>query len=266
MADYDLSSMLQRVRHERPLVHVITNYVAMHFAANTLLAMGALPVMADDVNEVEEMVSQARALVINIGTPSAPRIEAMLRAGTTANTIGVPVVLDPVGVGATSLRTHGCRSLTRELQVAVVRGNASEILAIASDAIKPKGVEAAHAVAQAQETAKELTKAFASVVAITGEVDLITNGETVVRCSNGHSLLGSVTATGCAAAATIAAFAAVSEDPLAAACAGLAFFGLAGELAATRARSPGSFMVALIDALYEITPEEFQTHALLEKV
>ncbi|MBT8406697.1 MAG: hydroxyethylthiazole kinase [Deltaproteobacteria bacterium] len=265
MLDYDLKSLLEELKEKRPLVHNITNYVVMNFTANTLLAMGASPVMAHAVDEVEEMVSLASAMVINIGTLSKHWIESMVRAGKKANALGVPVILDPVGSGATSLRTNTSRNLVRELKLTVVRGNASEILSIASDSIKTKGVDTAHGAEQALETAKEVAREIDAVVAITGPVDLITDGNRVVRCHNGHSLLGSVTGTGCAATTAIAAFAGLAVDPLEATSAGLAFFGLAGELAGAKAGSPGSFMVSLLDALYEITPDGFQANSRLEQ-
>ncbi|UCG11908.1 MAG: hydroxyethylthiazole kinase [Deltaproteobacteria bacterium] len=265
MVAYDLKSLLEKVRKERPLVHNITNFVVMNFTANTLLAMGASPVMAHAVDEVEEMVSFARAFVINIGTLSEPWIEAMFKGGRKANELGIPIVLDPVGSGATSLRTTTFRKLIKELNLAVVRGNASEILSVASDEIRTKGVDAAHDAGQALETARSVAKEIGSVAAITGRIDLITDGDTVIRCNNGHPLLGRVTGTGCAATTTIAAFAGVTDDRLEATSAGLAFFGLAGELAAARANSPGSFMVSLVDALYEISPQEFQARARLEE-
>jgi hypothetical protein len=148
MTAYALDRLLETLRRERPLVHNITNYVVMNFTANTLLAMGASPVMAHAVDEVEEMVSLARALVINIGTLSRPWIEAMRKAGKKANALGVPVILDPVGSGATSLRTETFKMLTGLLNLSVVRGNASEILSIASDSVKTRGVDAAHDVDQ----------------------------------------------------------------------------------------------------------------------
>jgi hydroxyethylthiazole kinase len=265
MVDYDLKSLLEKLREKRPLVHNITNYVVMNFTANTLLAMGASPVMAHAVDEVEEMVSLASAFVINIGTLSEQWIESMIKAGRKANDLGVPIILDPVGSGATTLRTKTFRKLVSELKLAVVRGNASEILSVASDAIKTKGVEATHDPEQALETARQVAREIESVAAITGEVDLITDGDKVIRCSNGHPLLGHVTGTGCAATTAIAAFAAVTEDSLEATSAGLAFFGQAGELAGSRVDSPGSFMVSLVDALYEINPEQFQAGAKLEE-
>ncbi|MEJ2233671.1 MAG: hydroxyethylthiazole kinase [Syntrophobacterales bacterium] len=266
MVEYDLKALLEKLRDERPLVHNITNYVVMNFTANTLLAMGASPVMAHAADEVEEMVSLASALVINIGTLSKHWIESMLKAGRRANELGVPIILDPVGSGATSFRTNTFRNLVKELRLSVVRGNSSEILSIASDSIRTKGVETTHGVEQALETAREVATEIDSVAAITGPVDLITDGKRVIRCSNGHPMLGSVTGTGCAATVTIAAFASVTNDPLEATCAGLAFFGLAGEHAGTKTSSPGSFITSLLDALYEITPAEFQAQARLEKV
>jgi hydroxyethylthiazole kinase len=266
MSDYDLKFLLEKLREKRPLVHSITNYVVMNFTANTLLAMGASPVMAHSVDEVEEMVSLASALVINIGTLSKHWIESMFNAGRKANELGVPVILDPVGSGATSLRTNTFRRLVKELRITVVRGNASEILSIASDSIKTRGVETAHDAEHALETAREVAMEIGSVAAITGPVDLLTDGKKVIRCYNGHPLLGSVTGTGCAATTAIAAFAGVTSDPLEATSAGLAFFGLAGELAGARAKSPGSFMIALLDAMYEINPKEFQAKARLEMI
>jgi hydroxyethylthiazole kinase len=265
MALYDLRSLLERVRKERPLVHNITNYVVMNFTANTLLAMGASPVMAHAVNEVEEMVSLARAFVINIGTLSEHWIEAMLKGGRKANALGIPVILDPVGAGATLLRTRTFAVMTGELKLAVVRGNASEILSLASEEVRTKGVEAIHGVEEAAVTAGETARRIKTVVAITGPVDVITDGDRVIRCRNGHPLLSTVTGTGCAATTSIAAFAAVTANALEAAAAGLAFFGLAGEVAARRARAPGSFQVALVDALYEIIPDELQAGARLER-
>lgn len=261
----DLWSDVRAVRERSPLVHNITNYVVMNFTANTLLAMGASPVMAHAANEVEEMASLAGALVINIGTLSDPWIEAMLLAGKKAKERGIPVVLDPVGSGATSLRTETTRRLVREVKPSIIRGNASEVLSIGSSGTVTKGVDSLHEVDQVAEIAKSTARQTRSVVAVTGKVDLITDGSRIIRCGNGHPLMGKVTGTGCAATATIAAFAAVTPDAMEAAAAGLAFFGLAGEMAASKTQSPGSFMIALIDALHDIRPEELQAMALLEE-
>jgi hydroxyethylthiazole kinase len=265
MINYDLKYLLQRIRDEKPLIHNITNYVVMNFTANSLLSMGASPVMAHAVEEVEEMVSLARALVINIGTLSEPWIRAMFLAGKKANQLGVPIVLDPVGSGATRLRTETFKKLIAELKITIVRGNASEILSISSSKGTTRGVDAVHDVEHAAQTARDMANQLRCAVAITGPVDLITDGTRVIRCQNGHPLLGRITGSGCAATTTIAAFATVARDSVEAASAGLAFFGLAGEIAAQKARSPGSFMIALLDALNDLAPDEFQAYARLEE-
>ena len=261
---FDLELLLTKIREEKPLVHNITNYVVMNFTANTLLAMGASPVMAHAAEEVKEMAGLAKSLVLNIGTLSCAWMDSMFLAGRKANSAGVPVILDPVGAGATRLRTLCSRKIVKQINVAVVRGNASEILSLACEETCPKGVDSAHKVEDAAHAAREIAKDINSVVAITGPIDLITDGTRSVKCRNGHPLMSYVTGTGCAATATIAAFAAVTKDPLEAAAAGLAFFGIAGELAAQKAQSPGSFAVALVDALYEITPGDFRKKALLD--
>jgi hydroxyethylthiazole kinase len=264
MPDFKLKQLLSKIREEKPLVHNITNYVVMNFTANTLLAMGASPVMAHAPEEVEEMAGLARSLVINIGTLSSPWIDSMVLAGLKANSLGVPVIFDPVGSGATSLRTRTSRMMVDSMKISVVRGNASEVLSLASEGTITKGVDSAHSVEDAAQAAREIAGQINSVVAITGAVDLITDGERVIRCRNGHPLMGCITGTGCAATATIAAFSAVTKDCMEAAAAGLAFFGLAGEIAAERAKAPGSFAASLVDALYEISPEQFQSRALLD--
>jgi hydroxyethylthiazole kinase len=257
---------LRRVRERRPLVHNITNYVVMNYTANALLACGASPVMAHAAEEVEEMVSLAGALVLNIGTLSPSWIEAMLKAGKKANAIHVPVILDPVGSGATRLRTDSARQLIEEVSIRVIRGNASEILSLARDksGTRTKGVDSVHTVDQVRETATVLAKELKTTLAITGAVDLITDGERICRVMNGHEMMSHVTGTGCAATVIIGAFLAVCPDPLEAATTGLSYFGLAGEKAAARALGPGSFQIALLDALYGMKEEELRAGAKIE--
>lgn len=247
---------LKNLRQKKPLIHNITNYVVMNFTANAILAMGALPVMAHAENEVEEMASIAGALVINIGTLSDPWIRAMFLAGEAANAHNVPVILDPVGSGATRLRTETAHRLVNELDIAVVRGNASEVLSLAGQSSKTKGVDSIHTVDDAAEAAKQLAKELDTVVAITGKIDLITDGNLVYRVHNGHALMRMVTGTGCVATTAIASFTAVNYNYLESAAFGLGYFGLAGEKAAQKHESPGSYKVGLIDALYELTPDD----------
>ena len=257
---------LRRVRERKPLVHNITNYVVMNYTAMALLACGAAPVMAHALEEVEEMVSLAGALVLNIGTLSPAWIEAMVKAGKRANALGVPVILDPVGAGATSLRTDTAKRLIDEVSVKVIRGNASEILSLAPQipGSRTKGVDSVHTVDQVTDTAVALARDLHLVLAMTGTVDLITDGKRVVRVMNGHEMMSRVTGTGCTATAIIGAFMTVEPDPSHAAWAGLSYFGLAGEKAATRASGPGTFQVALLDALYAMEEDELRAGARIQ--
>ena len=256
---------LNAVRKKKPLIHNITNYVVMNYTANALLAMGASPVMAHAPNEVEQMVSFAGALVLNIGTLDDGWIDSMIIAGKKATALKTPVILDPVGSGATTLRTESSKKIINETKISVIRGNASEILSLKNSDSKTKGVDSIHSVEDACDTAKLLAKELQTTLAITGSVDLVTDGDRTVHISNGHPLMACVTGTGCTATAVIGAFLAVDSDPFSAAATGLAFFGLAGEVAGEKAQAPGSFMINLLDALYLITPEKLQSSCRIEE-
>jgi hydroxyethylthiazole kinase len=255
---------LAAVRENKPLIHNITNYVVMNYTANALLAMGASPVMAHAQNEVEDMVSFAGALVINIGTLEDEWIASMMKAGKKASELNTPIILDPVGSGATALRTHAAKAIIEETRLSVIRGNASEILSLRHEDSKTKGVDSIHSVDEAAQTATVLAQELNTALAITGPVDLVTDGERIMRVSNGHPLMGYVTGTGCTATTVIGAFLAVDDDPVNATATALAFFGLAGEVAGQKAAAPGSFMIALLDALYTITPEELKAGSKIE--
>lgn len=247
---------LQQVRANKPLIHNITNFVVMNSTANVLLAAGASPVMAHAENEVEEMAGFAGALVLNIGTLTDTWVNAMVKAGQKASELGTPIVLDPVGSGATAFRTAAAKRIIRETDVRVIRGNASEILSLRDVNSKTRGVDALHSVEDAAEAAGILAEELGVTLAVTGPVDLVTDGKQIVRVENGHGLMPYVTGTGCAATTLIGAFNAVDEDPVAATATALAYFGLAGEKAGETAKGPGSFMVHLLDSLYLMTPEE----------
>lgn len=256
---------LNKLRETRPLVHNITNFVVMNFTANILLAAGASPVMAHAENEVEEMVGFARALVLNIGTLTDDWVDAMVKAGQKATSLGVPIILDPVGAGATALRTTAAKRILAETSVSLVRGNASEILALAGAQANSKGVDAADSVEQATEQAIRLAAELKVPVAITGPQDLITDGSRVIRVNNGHPLMSCITGTGCGATAIIGAFSGVDPDPVSAAATALSYYGLAGERAAVDASGPGSFMIRFLDALYNLTPEELERDARISE-
>ena len=253
---------LRRLRETRPLVHQITNYVVMNETANATLAIGALPVMAHAPEEVEEMVGLAGALVLNIGTLSSSWIDAMLLAGRAANVAGVPVVLDPVGVGATRYRTDTAKRILDEVDVAVLRGNAGEIATLAGVDAEVRGVESIGAAGPAAEVARGAASTLGVVAAVTGSVDHVSNGTRVVAVENGHPLLASITGTGCMSTAITGAFLAVrADEPLAAAAEALAAFGVAGENAAPGAKGPGSFHVNLYDALAALDPAQLDERA-----
>jgi hydroxyethylthiazole kinase len=257
---------LQAIRDRKPLIHNITNFVVMNITANALLSMGAAPVMAHAVEEVEEMVALAGALVLNIGTLSETWSKGMMAAGRCASKRGTPIVLDPVGAGATQLRTRTAKDIVAAVNVTVIRGNASEILALQHAGAHTRGVDAIHTVDDAAHTAQTMAVELGKTLAITGATDLVTDGRRVCRIHNGHPLMACVTGTGCMASAIIGAFLAVDPDPVGAAATALAYFGLAGQTAAEKAQAPGSFMVALLDALYTMTPETLRTRARISTV
>lgn len=247
---------LEKIRATKPLIHNITNFVVMNSTANVLLAAGASPVMAHAANEVEEMAGFAGALVLNIGTLTDSWVDSMLIAGRRCSDLGTPIILDPVGSGATALRTSAAKRIIEETAVTIIRGNASEILSLRNENSKTRGVDALHSVDEAAEVAVTLAQELGVTLAITGPVDLVTDGSRVVRVANGHPFMPYVTGTGCGATALIGAFAAVDGDPVTAAATALAYFGLAGETAGATAAGPGSFMVNLLDALYTLTPAD----------
>lgn len=262
-----IGEYLANVRQETPLVHNITNYVVMNYTANALLSMGASPVMAHAIDEVADMAGIAGALVLNIGTLEKDWITSMIKAGQAATAKDTPVVLDPVGAGATALRTSAAKDILNKVKVTVVRGNASEILALGDQASTTKGVDSTHGVDSAVETARNMARQLGCVVAITGPEDLVTDGQRALKVKNGHAMMGQVTGTGCTATAIMGAFlAADSSDQLMASAAALAYWGLCGEVAAESAKAPGSYMIALLDALYTVTPDQLSADAKIEEV
>jgi hydroxyethylthiazole kinase len=246
---------LRQLRKRKPLVHQITNYVVMNETANATLALGALPVMAHAREEVEEMVALAGALVLNIGTLSPHWVEAMVAAGKAANASGIPVVLDPVGVGATRYRTDTAKRILSEVDVTVLRGNQGEVATLVGVVAEVRGVESIGAADDAADLAWTAARELGLVASVTGVVDHASDGEHVLAVANGHELLASVTGTGCMSSAITGCFLAVKRDaPLEAAAEALAAFGVAGEDAARDAKGPGTFHVNLYDALAALDP------------
>jgi hydroxyethylthiazole kinase len=246
---------LRRLRETKPLVHQITNYVVMNETANATLALGALPVMAHAREEVEEMAAIAGALVLNIGTLSPHWVDAMLLAGRVANERGTPVVLDPVGAGATTYRTETAKRILDAIDVTVLRGNAGEVATLVGVDAEVRGVESIAAGGDPAELARQAGKQLGLVASVTGVVDHVSDGETVISIANGHPLMAAITGTGCMSSALTGCFLAVNrEAPLAAAAEALVAFGVAGENAAVGAKGPGSFHVSLYDELAALDP------------
>jgi hydroxyethylthiazole kinase len=250
------AELLERIRQQHPLIHHMTNWVVMNDTANATLALGALPVMSHAKEEVAEMVGAAGALVLNPGTLYPELVEAMLIAGVKAKERGVPVIYDPVGVGATRYRNETADRIMREVHPDVVRGNSGEVGALAGAGGVVKGVESVEGVADPVGVARDLAARTKAVVAITGKRDIVSDGARVRGVDNGHEMLKTVTGTGCMATTMIAIFCAVEPDRLTATAAALACYGLAAQNAAMGVRGPGSFRTALIDCLYNLSPDE----------
>lgn len=246
---------LDLIRKQSPLIHNITNYVVMNNTANALLAIGASPVMAHSVDEVAEMTNIASSLVINIGTLEALWVEAMLIAGKTALNKSTPIVFDPVGAGATSYRSKVCKQLIEECKPSIIRGNASEIIALSDTQAQTKGVDSTNASDSALDSAKTLAYKTKAIVVISGETDYITDGINVETVKNGNPMMAKVTGMGCTATAIVATFAAVNKNLLEAATHGMSVMGICGEVAAAHSQGNGSLQVNFLDTLFNINEE-----------
>lgn len=266
----NIGAMLEAVRANVPLIHNITNYVTVNDVANAVLAIGASPIMADDIGEAGDISAISSALVINMGTLNERTIASMIAAGKRANECGVPVVFDPVGAGASALRNDTALKIVSEVKLAVLRGNLSEVSFIAGLDVATKGVDSAAADEKndAVAVAKSVADSLGCTVAITGAVDTISDGKQTVQIRNGHPQLSKVTGTGCMTSALVGSFAgAANGDFFTAAAGGVLSMGLAGEIAYEKAGSigTGSFHIAIIDALSNLDAKTIQERAKLDE-
>jgi len=259
---YDITQLLEKMRAEKPLVHHITNYVTVNDCANVTLGIGASPIMADSFGEAADIAGISKALVLNIGTLNERTVPSMLSAGEAANACGVPVVFDPVGAGASGFRNKTAALILDTIKISVLRGNISEIRYLSGLSSKTKGVDAADSDLSAQDDVAAVTssaaKKYGCVVAVTGAVDVISDGKRVLRIANGHPMLSALTGTGCMCSSLIGSFCGVApNDPLTACAAALLVMGISGELAYERAGAVGngSFRVALHDAVSRMDAE-----------
>lgn len=268
-----LDKMLENVRKKSPLIHNITNYVTVNDCANITIACGAAPIMADDDGEVSEITSICAGLNINIGTLNGRTIKAMLIAGKTANELKHPVVLDPVGVGVSKLRTDTAKKLLEEVKFTAIRGNISEIKTLAagvgiadSGFLAPKGVDANTSDKVTKENlvtavsfAKDFSAKTGAVIAITGAIDIVADSSKAYCIYNGHPDMSSITGTGCQLSSLTAAFVTANPDsPLEATAAAVAAMGYAGEIAHSRLTpldGNSTYRNYIIDAIYNMTPE-----------
>ena len=263
----DPGATLAVLRERKPLVHNITNYVVMNETANATLALGALPVMAHASDEVEEMAQLASALVLNIGTLSPHWIDAMLLAGAAATARGTPIVLDPVGAGATEFRTRTAHRILDAVGVTVVRGNAGEVATLVGAHAEVRGVESIVAGLEPAELARTAARRLGVIASVTGPVDHVSDGDRVLAVANGHELLATVTGTGCMSSALTGCFlAAKPGEPVEAAAEALAAFGVAAEDAARGADGPGTFHARLYDGLYALDPDTLGDQARIEQL
>ncbi|WP_256860406.1 hydroxyethylthiazole kinase [Paraliobacillus ryukyuensis] len=258
----NIPMMIDAVRSKNPLIHNITNQVVVNFTANGLYALGASPVMANAVEETADMARNADALLLNIGTLTSDQVEAMIEAGKVANEKGIPVVFDPVGVGATPYRNQVAAKILEEVNVSIVRGNAGEVSQLAGLEAEVRGVDAS-GTTEGKAIARHAVEALGVPVLVTGKTDVITDGKQLFEASNGSSLLTKVTGTGCLLGSVVAAFLASHPDEavVKAATAAVTFYNVAAEQATAHANGPGSFQMAFLDALTETTNRTVSANA-----
>ena len=262
----NIVEILEKIKEQKPLIHHITNWVTIYDCANIVRAIGALPVMANAKEEVEQMTSIANALVLNIGTLTVDLIESMVLAGKKANKKNIPVILDSVGVGATDLRTNKAKEILEEVKVSILKGNSSEIGTLAGVESETKGVEAMSVKGNLIEIAEKLANNRKLTVVITGEEDIISNGEDVYICKNGHWMMSKIVGTGCMATSVIGAFAAVERNYTLASSAALSCFGIAGELAAEKSKSIGTYKVNFFDEIFNLDKVSIEKMQKIEKI
>ncbi|MDR0571292.1 MAG: hydroxyethylthiazole kinase [Rickettsiales bacterium] len=265
--------LLDEVRESKPLVHHITNYVTVTNCANATLAICGSPIMADDIKEVEEIVSISKALVINIGTLNERTVKSMLVAGKKANKMGIPVIFDPVGAGASKLRNNAIAKLLSNVRMSVIRGNISEIRHIAGDTTRIEGVNASDSdlirkLHDNINTVKTCSRKYGCIASISGAVDIITDGDKIFTVANGHSVMSKITGTGCMLTSLIASFCGVTTDYLMATVAAVASMGVAGEIAFEKAGNfgTGTFNAALLDAISMLSADILKNRVKLDEI
>lgn len=266
--EFNTGSLLNDIREQKPVIHHMTNYVTVNDCANITLAIGASPIMADDIEEVQSIVGISSALVLNIGTLNRRTITAMITAGKRANEQNIPVILDPVGVGASELRNETVRTMLEQIKFSVIRGNISEIRFITGLHATAKGVDASEVDSENDvQTVIEVAKAAANkhgcIIAVTGATDIISNGESTICIENGHKMLSAITGTGCMCTSLIGSFCSITSDYFTAAISGILCMGIAGEVAFHQAghKGNGSYRIAVMDEISKLNAETIYREA-----
>lgn len=262
-----MTPLIQKLREERPLVHCISNIVVANFQANGLLALGASPVMADAVEEAAEIAAISSCTVLNTGTLKRETVKAMILAGKSANRQRIPVVLDPVGAGATSFRKESVLEILKEVDVTLIRCNAGELAAIAGVDWRSKGVDAGEGKADITTLAEKVAHTYNCIIAVTGPMDILTDCNKTICISGGHPLMSRVTGAGCLLSAVAGAFLAVAHDkPFNAVAAALTFYKKAGEKAAESAVGPGDFKIHFLNALYTLDENAVEAEQFIRQI
>ncbi|MFZ5943544.1 MAG: hydroxyethylthiazole kinase [Bacillota bacterium] len=262
------TDLLAAVKNKKPVIHHITNFVTINDCANITLALGASPIMSNDVNEIEDIVKEADSLVLNMGTLSPIQFSAILKAGLIAQKSDIPIVLDPVGIGGASFRTEKILNLLEKVKPTVIKGNEAEISILSGEFAKLKGIESRSYNGDILENAKKVANKFSCIAVVTGKEDLVTDGLNSFVVSNGHYYLKDIIGSGCMAASMIACFLTVDSTPLGSSVTALKTYGIAAEIAGKRqdVKGPGSFKIALMDEIYNLTWEKLMNKAKVRQV
>lgn len=257
---------LELIKRRNPLVHHITNYVSVNDCANITLTIGASPIMSDEIDDIKDLIKISNALVLNIGTLNNRTIESMVYFGKEANKINIPIVLDPVGAGATKLRTETALKILEEVKINVLRGNMSEIKSLLGVSFNTKGVDSTEKMDGAEYIASSAANRFNCVVGISGEVDVISDGKEIYKVSNGHNNLTKITGTGCMVTSLIGSFLGAGCESLTSCVASYIVMGICGEEAYKKVgNNIGTFKVKLFDELFNLDEVKIKEGGKVEK-
>ena len=265
LQNIDIQKILKTLHETRPIIHHITNFVTVNDCANVTLAIGASPVMAHAKEEVAEMTSISSALVLNLGTLNPEKIESMLIAGRRANQINIPIILDPCGAGATTLRTESAKKLISNLNITIIKGNASEIATLADIGAETLGVESGAINTTPEHAAKTLAEKTGATIILTGREDIITDKIETITLTGGSPMTTKITGGGCMAASIIASFTSIEKKPINAGTAAMTCYNTAQELAEIKSTGPMDYKKNLIDELYNLTPEKIKDNENYKK-